>query len=181
MTYTVQSEISDATTSAAPSTVEKLKTLAKEGAERSQRITKILRSAFSETAAEFKEGRAIISPLAKEVTTETVATVKEKGQQASQTVNQVWQQEAEAEDLTERLIRFVRVLAQTTKERLFPQLKTQASKLDSVLSDRYGQRYNNIKEKFDFAQAWYAGPETTAPEPANSDAVVIEVESKVIQ
>ncbi len=180
MTYTVQSEISD-TTVAAPSTVEKLKTLQKESTERSQRIVKILRNAFSETAAEFKEGRAVISPLAKEVTTETVATVKEKGQQASQTVNQVWQQEAEAEDLTERLIRFVRVLAQATKEKLFPQIKTQASKLDSVLSDRYGQRYNNIKEQFDFAHAWYAAPEVTAPEPASSDAVVIEVESEVIR
>ena len=179
MTYTVQSEISD-TSAAAPSTVEKIKTLQKEGTERSQRIVKILRNAFSETAAEFKEGRAIISPLAKEVTTETVATVKEKGQQASQTVNQVWQQEAEAEDHTERLIRFVRVLAQATKEKLFPQIKTQASKLDSVLSDRYGQRYSNIKEQFDFTHAWYAAPEAT-PEPVNSDAVVIEVESEVIR
>ena len=174
MTYTVQSEISEAT-AATPSTVEKLKTLQKESAERSQRIIKILRSAFSETAAEFKAGRAVITPLAKEVTTETVATVKEKGQQASQTVNQVWQQEAEAEDLSERLIRFVRVFAQATKEKLFPQLKTQAIKLDSVLSDRYGQRYSNIKEQFDFAQTWPATPKAASPEPENSDAIVIEV------
>ncbi len=180
MTYTVPSEISDTAPSPAPSTVEKLKTLTKESTERSQRITKILRKAFSETAAEFKAGRAVISPLAKEVTTETVATVKEKGQQASQTVNQVWQQEAETEDRTERLIRFVRVLAQATKEKLFPQLKTQASKLDGVLSDRYGQRYSNIKEQFNFARAGQATPEKTAPETTR-DAAVIEVESEIIR
>lgn len=181
MTYTVQSEISDATVNPAPSTVEKLKTLQKESTERSGRIAKILRSAFSETAAEFKAGRAVISPLAKEVTTETVATVKEKGQQASKTVNQVWQQEAEAEDLTDRLIRLVRVLAQETKEKLFPQIKTQAGRLDGVLSDRYGQRYNSIKEKFDIVRTWYVVPEKATPDMNNSDAVVIEVDSEVVR
>ncbi|MEL6901959.1 MAG: hypothetical protein AAFP07_13465, partial [Cyanobacteria bacterium J06606_4] len=67
-------------------TFEKLKMLLKESGMRSQRIGKILRKAFSETRTEFQAGRSVISPLAKEVTTETVSTVKEKGQQAASTV-----------------------------------------------------------------------------------------------
>jgi HD-GYP domain-containing protein (c-di-GMP phosphodiesterase class II) len=189
MTYTNPSDFSNASTDQTPSTVEKMKTLQKESTQRSQRLMKILRTAFTETVAEFKAGREVISPLAKEVTAETVAGVKEKSQQAKKTINQAWQQDSESEDRTERLIRLVRVLAKTTaktaQEKLFPQVKTQASKLDDVLSNRYGDRYATLKDRFDSLRSRYA-PEQTTPEPtANSSAAnssaAIEVESEVIR
>ncbi len=182
MTYTTQSNFTEAQTEQpAPSTVEKLKTLQQESTTRYQRVSKILRRAFTETAAEFKEGRAVISPLAKEVTAETVATVKDKSQQAKKTVNQAWQQESETEDRTERLIRLVRVLAKSAKENLFPQLKTQAIKLDGLLSERYGDRYNTIKDRFNFAGTRHATPAQTTPETVADEPVVIEVNSEVIR
>ena len=185
MTYTTQPDFSQASSQKsaeqAPSTVEKLKTLQQESATRYQRVSKILRTAFTETAAEFRAGRAVISPLAKEVTAETVATVKDKSQQAKETVNQAWQQESDTEDRTERLIRLARVLAKSAKENLLPQIKTQAIKLDGLLSERYGDRYNSIKDRFDSVRTRYATPAQTAPETATDKPVVIEVDSKVIR
>lgn len=177
------SEFSNTSADQAPSTAEKAKTLKQEGTQRAKRIAKILRTAFAETAAEFKAGRTVISPLAKEVTAETVATVKEKSQQASKTVNEAWQQEADTQDRTDRLIRFVRVMAVATKEKLFPQLKTQAIKLDDVLNNRYGQQYSDLKDKFSGVRDRYvttqppATKQTTAPDAPT----VIEVESEVIR
>ncbi len=181
MTYTSQPELSDASADQTPSTVEKLKTLQREGTQRSKRLLKILRTAYSETATEFKAGREVISPLAKEVTAETVANVKEKSQQAKQTINQAWHQESPTEDRTERLIRLVRELAKTTQEKLFPQIKTQASKLDDVLVDRYGDRYANIKDRFNSVRKWAAAPEQTTPESTANPSVAIEVDSEVIR
>ncbi len=181
MTYTNPSDFSDTASEQTPSTVDKLKTLTQESAQRSQRLTKILRTAFTETVTELKAGKAVISPLAKEVTAETVATVKEKSQQAKQTINQAWQQEAATEDRTERVIRLVRVLAKTTQQKLFPQVKTQASKLDEVLMNRYGDRYESIKDRLDSFLGRYAKPEQTTPESAVSPSVAIEVDSEVIR
>ncbi|MGB3300078.1 MAG: hypothetical protein WBA76_17585 [Phormidesmis sp.] len=181
MTYTTQSNFSKTQTEqTAPSTVEKLKTLKEESTTRYQRVSKILKAAFSETAAEFKAGKAVISPLAKEVTAETVATVKDKGQQAKQTVNQAWQSESETEDRTEKLIRLVRVLAKSAQDNLLPQLKTQALKLDDLLSERYGDRYTTFKGRFDLGR--YTTPaKTTAEETVTDRPVVIEVNSEVIR
>ncbi|NJM99522.1 MAG: hypothetical protein HC800_22405 [Phormidesmis sp. RL_2_1] len=125
-----------------------------------------------------------MSPLAQEVTAETVATVKDKSQQAARVVNQTWQQEASTEDLTERLIKFLRAIAQTTKAALFPQVQKQASKLDDILTQRYGSRYENMREKANVARTWYAASEPTTtetkPDASSEQAVVIEVNSQVI-
>ncbi|MGB7087579.1 MAG: hypothetical protein WBD47_18615 [Phormidesmis sp.] len=182
MTYTPDTEFS--LPSAEPSTVEKLRTLQQEGSQRSKRIFKILSTAFTETAAEFKDGRAVISPLAKDVTTETVATVKEKSQQAADVLNQTWSQEAEHEELTDRIISFVRTLGKTAQEKLSPQLKDQASKLDVILSDRYGHRYENVKARLDDIRAWYvasgaAAPEAEADKPTEH-VISIEVDSEIV-
>ena len=102
MTYLPDTELSNFSADAEPSTFEKLITLTKEGSQRTQRITQILRQAFSETREEFQAGRTVISPLAKEVSTETVSTVKEKSRQAADAINDVWENDADAADLTER-------------------------------------------------------------------------------
>jgi hypothetical protein len=186
MTYTNPSDFSSADFSdtareQTPSTIDKLKTLKQESTQRSQRLMKILRTAFTETVTEFKAGKAVISPLAKEVTAETVATVKEKSQQAKETINQAWQQDATTEDRTERLIHLVRVLAKTTYQKLFPQIKTQASKLDDVLTNRYGDSYESLKERFESLLSRYAKPEQTTADPTANSSTAIEVESEVIR
>lgn len=191
MTYTTQNDLSNLSTTSVEttasaenaSTVEKLKTLYQESSQRSQRVAKILRAAFTETAAEFKDGRAVISPLAKEVTAETVATVREKSQQAAQTVNQTWQQEADSKDNTERLISFIRSLGQTAGQtarvKLLPQLKVQAIRLDEVLSDRYGSRYTTLKDRVTGIRSRYAA--TTAPEATVDEPTVVEVDSQIVR
>ncbi len=197
MTYTTQNDANnfptasveptpEPTTAANPSTVKKLKTLYQESSQRSQRVAKILRAAFTETAAEFKDGRAVISPLAKEVTAETVATVKEKSKQAADTVNQTWQQEADSKDTTERLIAFVRNLGQTAGQaarvKLLPQLRVQAIKLDEVLTNRYGSRYATMKDRVTGIRHRYAATEPTQPETAaNSAPTTIEIDSEVVR
>ncbi|MGC1310214.1 MAG: hypothetical protein WA885_23540 [Phormidesmis sp.] len=184
MTYTSQNDLSAAAVEQAPSTVQKLKTLQRESTQRSKRVISILRTAFAETAAEFKDGREVISPLAKEVTAETVATVKEKSQQAADAVNQTWQQEADDKDMTERVIGLMRSLAQSAKIKLFPQLKDQAGKVDGVLRDRYGNQYENVKAKFNVVRAWYVAPNQTKPETVVNDQpkqpIAIEVDSEVV-
>ncbi|MFK8182612.1 MAG: hypothetical protein AB8B99_04505 [Phormidesmis sp.] len=175
-------EVEEPTTTS--ETTEKLTLLQQEGTKRAKRIAQILRAAFSETAAEFQAGRTVLSPLAKEVTAETVAATKENSQRISETINQIWQ-DTDNEDKTERIIQFVRTLASTAKNKLFPQLKRQAGKLDSTLSSQYGERYTNLKEHFEVVRTWYIVPEqeasTTTVETASGEAPTIEVTSEVIQ
>lgn len=180
MTYTTQPNPAEIPAGASPSTnsstVEKLKTLQQESTQRSKRVFNILRTAFAETAAEVKDGRTVISPLAKEVTAETVATVKQKSQQAADTVNQTWNKEADSKDLTERLIRLARVVAIAAKQNLFPQMKKLAIRLDGLLSDRYGARYTDLKDQF----TGRTQPVATEPKTEASQPVVIEVESEAL-
>ena len=185
MTYTTPEDLSTLTTEQTPSTFDKAKTLYQEGLERSQRIHKILRAAFTQTAAEFKEGRKALSPLAKEVTTETVTTVREKSQQAAEVLNDAWAQEASSQDLTERIVGFLQRVAQSAKVHLLPQVKTQAIKLDDLLIDRYGDRYASIREKFAILGKWYATPEQSETSTHEADAtpeeaIVIEIDSEVV-
>ncbi|MGB3766069.1 MAG: hypothetical protein WA947_05880 [Phormidesmis sp.] len=190
MTYTTPEDLSSMTSEQVPSTFDKAKVLYQEGSTRSVRVAKILKAAFSQTAAEFKEGRQSLSPLAQEVTSETVATVKEKGQKAAEVLNDAWVQEADSQDLTERISRFLSVIAQSAsqsaKTRLFPQMKVQASKLDGLLKGRYGDRYESIRAKFEVVRSWYAAPAQSATSPYEADSAddeitAIEVDSEVIR
>ncbi len=195
MTYTTESHLS-ATASAShaedeTSTVEKLKTLTQEGTERSKRVLNILRKAFSETREEFQAGRTVISPLAQEVTTEAVSTFKEKGQQAADAVNKAWKDEANAPDTTDRVVAFIKAMAKTAKENLFPtvekQVKQQASKLDNVLGDRYGDQYVTFKNRFEVIRSWVvvgkpADTISTAQEVSKTEpTITIEVDSKSVR
>ncbi len=196
MTYMPDTNLSnlssDSSENTDPTTVEKLKTLAQEGTQRTQRISKILKQAFSETREEFQAGRTIISPIAKEVTAEAVSTFKSRSQQATEAVNQAWQDEESTLDFTERLVKVFKTMANTAKERLFPQIKTQtkrqASKLDDLLGDRYGEQYTTLKDRFGQVRAWADIARTATAKPAAEDtkdakpttAVVIEVDSQVV-
>ncbi len=178
MTYTNQTDVetNSQTDSQADfaTTVEQLKALQKESGMRSQRILKILHTAFTQTAAEvsaeIKDGRTVISPLAKEVSTKTVATVKEKSQQAANTVNQTWQQQAETKDMTERLIKVVRSLANTFKQTFFPQAKQQAQKQANQLLELLKNRYA--------ASSQTTSEATAAPQSAPR---VVDITSSVIR
>lgn len=190
MTYTTPEDLSSLNSEQVPSTLDKAKVLYQEGSTRSVRVAKILKTAFSQTAAEFKEGRQTLSPLAQEVTSETVATVKERSQKAAEVLNDAWVQEADSQDLTERISRFLSAIAQSAsqsaKTRLFPQVKIQAIKLDGLLKDRYGDRYENIRAKFEMIRSRYATPAQSATSPyvadsAEDEIISIEVDSEVIR
>jgi hypothetical protein len=176
-----------------PTTVEKLKTLAQEGTQRTQRISQILKQAFSETCEEFQAGRTVISPIAKEVTAEAVSAFKSKSQQATEAVNQAWQDEESAPDFTERLIKVLKTVANTAKVSLLPKVKTQTQKqvgnLDTLLRDRYGEQYITLKDRFGRVRAWVntatnstatVPTETTIETSDTTSATVIEVDSKTI-
>ena len=115
-----ETNLSSTSQEAESSTFEKLTTLTKEGSARTQRISQILRQAFSETCEEFQAGRTVINPLAKEVTNEAVSTFKSKSQEAAEAVNQAWQSEADTPDTTERLINSVKSLFAQAKTTIFP-------------------------------------------------------------
>ena len=196
MTYMPETNLSNISADGSttePTTLEKLKTLAQEGTQRTQRISRILKHAFSETREEFQARRTVISPIAKEVTAEAVSAFKSKSQQATEAVNQAWEAEESTPDFTERLIKVLKTMASTAKTSLFPTVKTQTQKqvgnLDNLLSDRYGEQYITLKDRFGQVRAWVnTATNSTATVPAetnieNSDtasATVIEVDSKTI-
>lgn len=179
MTYTNQTDVETNSQADFATTAEQLKALQKESGVRSQRILKILRTAFTQAAAEvsaeIKDGRTVISPLAKEVSAKTVATVKEKSQQAANTVNQTWQQEAETKDRTERLVKVVRSLANTLKQTFFPQAKQQAQKQANQLLELLRNRYAAAQQTASYQTAADA---TVAPQSAPT---VVDVTSSVIE
>ncbi|MEL6554356.1 MAG: hypothetical protein AAFQ63_12950 [Cyanobacteria bacterium J06621_11] len=176
MTYMPETNLSsapqEAPQKAGPSTFDKLKTLTKEGSARTQRISQILRQAFSETREEFQAGRTVISPLAKEVTNEAVSTFKSKSQEAAEAVNQAWQSEANAPDTTERLINSIKSLFARAKTTIFPivqkQAKQQAIRLDEVLSDRYSTQYLTLKERFNLVRSWAGTNPIVEKEPTTT-------------
>lgn len=199
MTYMPETNLSnispnDSTTE--PTTAEKLRTLAKEGTQRTQRISQILKQAFSETREEFQAGRTVISPIAKEVTAEAVSTFKSKSQQATEAVNQAWKDEESTPDFTERLIKVLKTMASTAKESLLPQVKVQtkkqAGRLDGLLRDRYGEQYITLIDRFGQVRAWVNSSANSASATTNTAAdnsgdttspttvTVIEVDSEAI-
>lgn len=181
MTYTSETNLS-ASIEAEVSTTEKIKTLTQEGKKRTQRISQILKQAFSETREEFQAGRTVISPLAKEVTSETVSTFKSKSKEAADAVNKAWQEEADAPDTTERLINAIKKLLSQAKTTVLPPAKQQAIKVDEVLSNRYGTQYTTFRNRFKTIRSWVAAQPTETVEEAPSTAsTVIEVDSQTIQ
>lgn len=190
MTYSetmTETNLSSTPTEAQPSTIDKLKTLSKEGTQRAKRINQILRAAFSETRAEFQEGRSVISPLAKEVTTEAVSSFKSTKQRATTTVSEAWQEGEGQSDLSDRLVAFIKSVSKTAQVELFPQLKKQALNLDNILTNRYGDQYTSFKSRFDSIRKWTAvnapadASMNNQPDVVVEPDVVIEVDSETVR
>ena len=193
MTYTdnirLQDEALEQGDTTQQSTFQKVSLLQQESAQRYKRIVEILRVAFSETATEFKEGRSTLSPLVQEVTAETADAVKENSRKVSQTVSQAWK-EAEDKDIAERTVHLMRRLATTTRQSvvddLLPLVKTQMSELDSLLSERYEDRYAQAKAKIKRnLNLFHAGTikqdDFTTAHANTAEMPVIEVESEVVR
>lgn len=155
----------------------KLTNLKEESIQRSQRVLKIFRAAFTDTVTEIRDSRTVFSSLVKEVTTETIATLKGKSQQLTVTVRQTWQQKINHKTLIENVTVFMSNSLSTAKFNLSPKI--------ARLRQRYGHRYENIREQFDVVRSWYVVPETNTARKKNdhsSDStVIIEVKSEVIQ
>ena len=126
---------------------ENLKTIAQAGGVRARRIGQILRTAFSGMATELKEGSTEISPVAKELMSTVGASLKQKSKEATSKINDALQENnVDSQDIISRLKSLVQTIAYTIDQKLLPPLKVQVQKLDLTLTERYGDRYDEIKD-----------------------------------
>ena len=83
---------------------ENFKHIKTEGGQRSQKIGKIFRAAFTEAAAEVKAGAETVRPLAKELADAATETAKFKGVEISANVRKAFSETAiDEQDLATRL------------------------------------------------------------------------------
>ncbi|MBE9078579.1 hypothetical protein IQ241_14965 [Romeria aff. gracilis LEGE 07310] len=137
-------------------TSENMKKLKEEAGLRSRRIGKILRTAFTETAAELKAGTTVLSPVAKELTKTAAENIKQTSQAAVSEVNQSWVEEEASQETPDRIQALFRAIARIFKESWLPKAQTQASGFDESLKARYGDRYGAVKQRWNGFKAWYA-------------------------
>jgi hypothetical protein len=141
--------------------LQKVKT---EGGTRISKIQEIVKTAASEVTTEVQQGAGEVRTIAKD----TLSTV-------FQTFNDQGHTEGETESIssTTRLSTFLNQL----KDQLVIKLRT----LDTNLESRYGDRYINLKQRWDRFAAWYNAARANSEMPV-SNAVEhkqAELEQKV--
>ena len=139
---------------------DNLKTIAQAGGVRARRIGQILRTAFSGMATELKEGSTEISPAAKELMATVGDSLKQKSKEATVKINHALQEKnIDSQDIFSRLKSLVQTIANTIDEKLLPPLKQQLQKLDLTLTERYGDRYEGVKEFLEDIKTSYKSEE----------------------
>ncbi len=99
---------------------DNFQSIKKEGGRRTQKITDILKVAFSEAVTEVKEGASTVSPLAKDLAGNAVEVVKEKGQEAYENAKQAAQDTANDEkDIISRFKLKLQAIVDAIKATLF--------------------------------------------------------------
>lgn len=139
----------------AEQTPENMQKLKEEAGLRSRRIGKILRTAFTETAAELKAGTTVLSPVAQELTKTAAENLKQTSQAAVSEVNQAWIEEEAAQETPDRIQALMRAIARIFKESWLPKAQTRANGFDESLKARYGDRYGVVKQRWNVFKAWY--------------------------
>lgn len=126
---------------------ENLKTITQTGGVRVRRMGKILGEAFSGVAKELKEGSTEISPVAKDLISAVGSNLKKTSQEATVKINDALKENnVDSQDVLSRVRSLVLTVVSVIDEKVMPPLKEQISKLDWTLSERYGDRYNEIKD-----------------------------------
>ena len=91
-----------------------------EGGRRSQKIVDILKSAFSETVTEVKDGTSTVRPLAKDLADNAVQVVKERGQEAYTNAKKAAQETAiDEQDIITQFKLKLQAIVKAIKESLF--------------------------------------------------------------
>ena len=126
---------------------ENLRTIAQTSGDRARRIGKILRTAFAGMATELKEGATEVSPAAKELMSAVGDNLKKTSQEASGKINDALQENnVDSQDLLSRVKTVVLTIVSIVDEKVLPPVKSQIAKIDVNLSERYGDRYDDIKD-----------------------------------
>ena len=126
---------------------DNLRTIAQAGGVRARRMGQILRVAFSGMATEVKEGSTEIGPVAKELMAAVGESLKKTSQEATVKINDALKENnVDSQDIFSRLKSIVQTVARAIDENLLPPLKEQIAKLDLTLTERYGDRYDEIKD-----------------------------------
>ncbi len=126
---------------------ENLRTITQKSGDRARRIGKILRTAFAGMATELKEGATEVSPAAKELMSAVGENLKQTTQEASGKINDALKEnDIDSQDVFSRVKTVVLTIASIIDEKVLPPVKTQLTKLDINLTERYGDRYEDIRD-----------------------------------
>jgi hypothetical protein len=142
-----------------------------ESGTRSRRISQILRTAFTQTSAELKEGYTVIRPLASELSTTVAEDLKHKRNQASRTFKAVWDEETATPDRWQRVLKGVTTVLRQT---LAPPLKKQVDRVDTSFTDWYGKYYTTLK------RGWQSLRNRSAQSPKVDDASAAQTQSLTV-
>ena len=131
------------------------------GGVRASRIREIIQNAASQVVAEVKEGTGDVRSIAQNSLSDTVETIN--GKPAEAPVEPVLEKPpATFKDLFTAIFEAIkiRLSAQLQKEKAdlqtqFVGLKSRAIEVDQKLSDRYGDRYQTVKEQLGKTKTWY--------------------------
>ena len=147
---------------------ENLKTITQAGGVRVRRMGKILGEAFSGVAKELKEGSTEISPAAKELMSAVGSNLKKTSQEATGKINDALKENnVDSQDVLSRLRAVVLTVASVIDEKVLPPIKQQIAKLDWTLSERYGDRYDEIKDFLKDLTTFSKAEKSQTNEPEN--------------
>ncbi|WP_299409067.1 hypothetical protein [Acaryochloris sp. IP29b_bin.148] len=114
-----------------PSTpMPKLEQIKSESSTRSQRIGKILSTAFTQTSVELKEGYTVVRPLAADMSATAFEKLKQTSYQAAHSFQDAWRQGADSTSTWERWQRVLKVVTTALRNTLTPPVKQQAARVD---------------------------------------------------
>jgi len=113
---------------------ENFKHIKTESGQRTQKIGKIFRTAFSEAAAEVKAGAETVRPFAKEMADAAAETAKFKGQEVSTNVRQAFAETAvDEQDMATRLQLKIQAILKALRDTLLAGWNPETSSEVTVL------------------------------------------------
>lgn len=130
-----------------------IKKVKSEGKIRAERIQEIVRDAFSQTMAEFKEGSGEIQATVKQTLSGILETVNETGDVRGETTPQATSDSSKS--LILAVFKALRSRLFTGLQNQYVEVKNQAVSLDANLAERYGDRYAAVKQRLEKLASWY--------------------------
>lgn len=130
-----------------------IKKVKSEGKIRAERIQEIVRDAFSQTMAEFKEGSGEIQATVKQTLSGILKTVNKTGDVRGETTPQATSDSSKF--LIVAVLKALRSRLFAGLQNQYVEVKNQAVNLDANLAERYGDRYGAAKQRLEKLASWY--------------------------